>query len=273
MRGAMVLVWVVAMAGCGDKNEVARVGDTSITRADLALSMKLHAASPEKALDGLIQRALFAEGTRRGELEKTPEVAARLAQARREILANALLDHATADAVSEKALRARYEKEKETLAVKEVHVAQLVVRLQPGATEPEKLAARTRINALYAQLKSGASFAKVAREGSEDPVSAARGGDLGVLRDGQTDPHFFAQVVTLKKGQLAEPFQTRFGWHLAQALDDPKTVVPAFEQVRGRLAAEARREVQESLSKKLTAEITVTRHPERLAPTIDGGSR
>lgn len=273
MRGAVVLLCAVAVAGCGDKDEVARVGATSITRADVALDARQHAVSPEKALDVLVQRALFAEGARRAELEKTPEVAARLAQARREILANALLDRATSDAVSEKALRARYEKEKDALAVKQIHVAQLVVRLQPGATEPEKLAARTRINALYARLKSGADFSEIAKEASEDPVSAARGGDLGILREGQTDPRFFAQVAALKKGQLAEPFQTRFGWHLAQALEAPKQVVPAFEQVRGRLAAEARGEAQEALSKKLAGEISVSRHPERLAPLPDGGSR
>jgi parvulin-like peptidyl-prolyl isomerase len=269
----MALLCVALAVGCGDEADVARVGATSITRADVALQLRLHPSAPEKALDSLVQRALFAEGARRAELEETPEVAARLAQAHREILANALLDRATAEAVSEKALRARYEKDRETLAVKQVHVAQIVVRLAPAATDPEKLAARARINALYARIRSGEAFAEIAREASEDPISAARGGDLGVIREGQTDPRFFAQVASLEKDQLSEPFQSRFGWHLTLALEDPKTVVPEFDQVRGRLAAEARGEAQEALRKKLTAEITVKRHPERLAPMADGGSR
>jgi foldase protein PrsA len=74
---------------------------------------------------------------------------------------------------------------------------------------------------LYAQLKSGASFAALAKKYSKDPGSAANGGKLTISK-GQTVPAFDKTAFSLKKGQLSQPIHTQYGYHIIQALSDVK---------------------------------------------------
>jgi foldase protein PrsA len=82
-------------------------------------------------------------------------------------------------------------------------------------------------DSLYTQLKSGANFAKLAKRYSKDPGSAANGGKLTVSK-GQTVPEFDKTAFSLKKGQLAAPIKTQYGYHIIQALSDvkPSTSTP-----------------------------------------------
>jgi parvulin-like peptidyl-prolyl isomerase len=72
-------------------------------------------------------------------------------------------------------------------------------------------------DSLYAQLKSGANFAALAKKYSKDPGSAANGGKLTVSK-GQTVPEFDKTAFSLKKGELSHPVKTQYGYHIIQAL-------------------------------------------------------
>ncbi len=72
---------------------------------------------------------------------------------------------------------------------------------------------------LYAQLKSGGNFAKLAKKYSKDPGSAQNGGKLTITR-GQTVKEFDKTAFALKTGQLAPPVHTQYGYHIIQALSD-----------------------------------------------------
>ena len=76
-------------------------------------------------------------------------------------------------------------------------------------------------DSLYAQLKGGANFAKLAKRYSKDPGSAANGGKLTVSK-GQTVPQFDKVAFSLKKGQLSPPIKTQYGYHIIQALSAVK---------------------------------------------------
>lgn len=262
----LVLVAAFTLAACGDGDVVAKVGRTKLRQADLALQLRARGgtSAPTEALDVLVDRALLAEGARREDLEEEPAVRAQVEASRREVLANAYLDLKVAHALTDEALRKRYESQREALARKQVNVAHIVVRVPPDSGERGRIEAQARINAIYARLLAGAEFAEVARESSEDPVTGQRGGVLGVLSEGQVDPDFFGAVEKLEKGRLSEPFRTAYGLHVARALEAPTRVVPPFEQARGRLAADARHEAMESLMKELREDVSVTRYPERL---------
>ncbi|HEV2110188.1 MAG TPA: peptidylprolyl isomerase, partial [Gammaproteobacteria bacterium] len=79
--------------------------------------------------------------------------------------------------------------------------------------------AKAKIDAIYKQLKGGADFAKLAAENSSDPGSAKQGGDLGWLDPGATVPEFDTAMNKLQPGEISEPFQTQFGWHIVQVLE------------------------------------------------------
>ena len=265
----LLLTWL--LAACQDRSVVAKVGRTEIKTTDVEAFMAGRSNRAQgDPLTALEDRALLAEAARRSGLENSPEVQSRLAAARREILAQAELSKALSIGIDDVGLRERYQKEKAALTVRQVHVAHIVLRLAPDAPADRRTAAQAKINALYAKLLDGASFAELAEKESEDPVTAKKGGDLGPIREGQVDSHFFDAAVQLKKDGTSKPIATQFGLHILRALEDPKDVTPSFEEVRGRLAAEARREAETDLLQKLRKEIPIREWRDRM-PALDAG--
>lgn len=102
-------------------------------------------------------------------------------------------------------------------------------------------AAITELIALRQELQAGASFEDKARELSEDPGSAANGGDLGLVGRDVFDRAFESALWELEVGELSEPVVTAFGVHLIRLLEIEETEPPTFEEARERLAGEVRR--------------------------------
>jgi len=99
----------------------------------------------------------------------------------------------------------------------------------------------TQLADVRRELVAGASFEDKARELSEDPGSAANGGDLGLVGRDVFDPAFESALWDLEVGELSEPVVTAFGVHLIQLMEIEETPTPAFEESRERLAASLRR--------------------------------
>lgn len=77
-------------------------------------------------------------------------------------------------------------------------------------------AVRQKLIGVRDQLLAGESFSDIARAVSEDPVSAAEGGDLGWAGPDTFAPEFEQVIGDLPLNQVSEPFRTRFGWHIAE---------------------------------------------------------
>ncbi|MBV6415338.1 MAG: peptidylprolyl isomerase [Xanthomonadales bacterium] len=77
-------------------------------------------------------------------------------------------------------------------------------------------AARREIDAIYARLKRGEDFEKLARELSEDDASAPLGGDIGWFALESLAPEFAEMVSQLKDGDYSEPFRDPSGWQVIQ---------------------------------------------------------
>lgn len=266
LAGAAALVLFASLAGC-DRDVVAKAGRTRITRAELEAYLSRRGgasgADPQAAIAELGPRALLAEAARKAGLDGEPAVEARLAAARREILAQAYLDRELAQADREDALRARYAAEKDALTRRRVHVAHAVFRVRAGELGARE-AAQSRATRAYARLAGGEPFEKVARESSEDPVSAQRGGDLGPLLDGEVDKAFFEAAAALPVGDFSKPIETPYGFHVLKALAPVEKVTPAFEDVRSTLAAEARGQAEATLVERLRKEIGLEVHADRV---------
>jgi peptidyl-prolyl cis-trans isomerase C len=96
------------------------------------------------------------------------------------------------------------------------------------------------------QLENGADFAKLAKEYSQDPQSAEKGGDLGCLSQGQTVPNFDKALFNAKEGEIVGPVETEFGYHIIQVTNiKPKTTQPLGEvesQIRQQLTTDKQSE-------------------------------
>jgi len=96
------------------------------------------------------------------------------------------------------------------------------------------------------QLEDGGDFAKLAKENSQDPGSAAKGGDLGCFGKGETVPEFEQAAFGAEQGEIVGPIQTEFGYHILQVTDiKPEQTRPLREvesQIKSQLATEKQSE-------------------------------
>jgi len=79
--------------------------------------------------------------------------------------------------------------------------------------------ARQQLLSLRQLAESGADFAELARDYSNDKGTASKGGDLGWVNPGTMVNEFEQAMQLLQPGQISKPIKSRFGWHLIQVLD------------------------------------------------------
>ena len=79
--------------------------------------------------------------------------------------------------------------------------------------------AREQLATIRARLAAGEDFVAVATEVSDDPASAARGGDLGFFGRGRMAPEFEEAAFAAQPGELVGPVETGFGLHLIEVVE------------------------------------------------------
>lgn len=125
--------------------------------------------------------------------------------------------------------------------VEQTRARHILIKTSELVSEAE---ARRRLVALKERLTHGADFAELARLHSND-LSAAKGGDLGWLNPGDTVPEFERAMKSLKPGEVGEPVQSPFGWHLIQVMErrmdisQERVRLSARQAIRDRKADEA----------------------------------
>jgi len=176
-----------------------------------------------------VDYVLLAEASRRdstmAEVDVEPLV--RQQVERRQILA--LRDSVVqADtAIAEDELRTLYEEEAPGVVVHARHI----LLAYPESGDPAQL---DSLRALAADLRErivsgGASFEELAGEYSQDPGTAANGGDLGQIQRGQSMPQLETALFSLEPGGVSEVVESPYGLHLLRV---DERIEPSFEDVR-----------------------------------------
>jgi peptidyl-prolyl cis-trans isomerase C len=116
-----------------------------------------------------------------------------------------------------------------------VRARHVLVRVQQGADEAARTAARKRIEEVLARARKGADFAALAEQYSDDASSNTNGGDLGLFARGRMVPEFEQAVFAMKPGQISDIVESSFGYHVIKFEErDPGGLVPE-DQVRERV--------------------------------------
>lgn len=185
-----------------------------------------------------IRRSLALQAQMEG-LDKDPVTAAALQIARERVLSDAKLakiDSMTkpSEAAVESYAQNMYQADPKSFDRPD----QVAVRHILIAKDTEE--AEAKANKILAELKGGADFAELAKTQSQDPGTAARGGDLGYLPRGRAVPEFEQAAFALqKKGELSGVVKTEFGYHILKLEDRrPAGRVP-YAEVRDSLRREA----------------------------------
>jgi len=191
-----------------------------------------------QALDRLIRTeafrlALLGEARAKG-WDKQPEVTEQLERARDQVVVTSYVNSLArppASYPSDAELRAAYETAKgELQRPRQWRVAQIFVAAATagGDKKAADLAAKAKA--------AGAQFATLARQGSEHAESAAQGGEMGWLAEGQVLPEIGSALASMKAGEVAGPVRSTAGWHVLRMAEERPAAQRSFEEVRDYLS-------------------------------------
>ena len=122
-------------------------------------------------------------------------------------------------------------------------VSHILIAAAADAKPAEKEAAKKKAEALLAEVrKTPAKFAELAKQNSQDPGSAEKGGELGTVTPGTMVKPFEDAAFKLKEGETSSLVETEFGYHIIRVTSIQPAKVKAIEEVRGELAKELARQ-------------------------------
>ncbi|MCY3995795.1 MAG: peptidylprolyl isomerase [Rhodobacter sp.] len=211
---------------------VATVGETDITighmiAMSLGLNEEQRQMPPGIIFDGVLESLIQQEavGQARSRLSRYGEL--HLENERRSLLAGeAVGELAETITVSPDEIEDAYEtRYAGYVPSREFNAAHILLESRDDATE------------IVGELRGGADFAELAKARSIGP-SGPNGGNLGWFGPGQMVPEFENAVAALQEGQVSDPVQTQFGWHVIILNDIRETPVPTLDDAREQLRQE-----------------------------------
>jgi peptidyl-prolyl cis-trans isomerase D len=145
-------------------------------------------------------------------------------------------------AVSDEDLRRLYDQNKDNFRVPDRVSVRHILLKTTDVPKEEAAKLKTKAEGLLQQLKQGADFADLAKKNSEDPGSAAKGGELGWIVRGQTVKAFEDAAFSLKPKDLSNVITTEYGFHILQVLEKEQARLKTFEDVKTQLADERKKQ-------------------------------
>jgi peptidyl-prolyl cis-trans isomerase C len=246
------------------------VGDEKMTAGEYELllealpeQVRAAARGPQKRqfAEQLVRLKIMAQEARRRKLDQSPAIQRQMELQKENLLANALFQDLAANTkVDEAAARQYFEQHKADF--ESVHARHILVRVKGSTVTPpagkKELSdeeALAKAQEIRKKILAGEDFAALAKAESDDAVTGAKGGDLGVFKHGQMVPEFEQAAFTLPVGQVSEPVKTKFGYHLIQVVQGVKAFDQLRPEVEKRMRPDLARESVETLRKQVPVTI------------------
>lgn len=176
-------------------------------------------------------------------------------------------------AVPEDKLREYYESNaKRYTAPEERRASHILIKADKSAPTSERDRAKAKAEALLVQVsKTPTAFADVARKNSEDPGSAAQGGDLDFFARGAMVKPFEDSAFALKPGEMSRVVESDFGFHIIQLTAVRGGEKKAFEAVRAEIDEEVRKQLAQKKFSELASEFSniVYEQSDSLKPPVE----
>lgn len=146
--------------------------------------------------------------------------------------------------IDEDSLRQRYEVLRDRFMSPERRRAAHILLTSESRSSDE---ARALAESVVERIRGGESFAELAAEFSDDPVSAEAGGDLDWIEPGVMMASFEDALFGMEIGSISEPVETEFGWHVIRLDDIEPPRGQSFDEARAEIEAEIRQERAEDM--------------------------
>ncbi len=200
--------------------------------------------------DDLINIEMMSQEATKKNLDKQLETIQQLALARQTVLVGAFVqDYVKSHPVGENELMQGYDNLKKNLGSKEYSVRHILVEKESEA------------KSIAAKLKKGGKFDKLAESSSKDAGSKEHGGDLGWIPVGNISNAFVKPfgdaLMNLTKGQISEPVQSQFGWHIIKLEDVRELKLPSFDELKPQLTQKMQQQAVQNLIAELRAKAKI----------------
>ena len=206
-------------------------------------------------LDQLVQQQLLADA-----LEDAPaRIGIALANEERALRAGEVVQDIYAEAVTEEAIQAAYEARVADMDESmEWNASHILVETEAEAAEIKTL------------VEDGADFAETAQERSTGP-SGSSGGELGWFGPGQMVAPFEEALTGMQTGDVSDPVQTQFGWHIVKLNDTRMQEAPSLDDLRQEIVGQLQQEAVQARLDELSETAQVDRSvPDQVDPSVLG---
>jgi peptidyl-prolyl cis-trans isomerase D len=146
--------------------------------------------------------------------------------------------------VSDADILSHYEQNKKSYATDEQRRAShILISVKKDASDAELKAAKAKAEGLLAQLRKNPElFAKLAKENSQDPGSAERGGDLDFFTKGAMVKQFEDAAYKLKQDEISDLVQSDFGFHIIQLTAVKAASTKTLAEVKSEISVEIKKQ-------------------------------
>jgi parvulin-like peptidyl-prolyl isomerase len=116
-----------------------------------------------------------------------------------------------------------------------VRANHILISVPADADASVKAEALAKATKILKDARGGKDFAALAKEFSQDPGSAAQGGDLGFFAANQMVPPFSDVAFKLKPGSISDVVETQFGYHIIKVVEKQPSHTVKLDEARPRI--------------------------------------
>jgi peptidylprolyl isomerase len=247
---------------------VATLGQVVVSQEELQQFLQVLPAAQREAMRNdrvvleqwlrsrLAEKAVV-EQAKAQEWDKKAEIRSAIEEAQNQVILRSYLQSVSepaADYPSEQDLQTAYQANQDQFQLPAMYRLSQIFLSVPDKDEQALAQAKKRADAWVKQMREGkADFAALAKEHSDEKISAERGGDNGFLPMSQLVPAMRATVAKLERGQLSDPIVQADGVHILQVTDLRPASVRSLEEVKPALRDALRRQRQQEATQAYLA--------------------
>jgi parvulin-like peptidyl-prolyl isomerase len=279
-RLPLLLIGLMLCSAAAAEDLVGKMGDVELYSSELKAILEAQPPDARRQLatdpaamerlvrSELMRKAVLNEAKQKG-WDKRQELQPLIERARDQVIVSSFVGNFAKPGdgyPSEEEIKQFYESNKaQLLAPTQFQLAQIFLPAAEGADKAKAEEARKKIGELSAKLgKSGADFAKVAKENSGHKESAEKGGELGWISEEQMVPEIRRAVTGMNKGEVSPPVKSAFGWHLVKLLDRKPAATRPLADIRPNLIVAMRNRKSQDMERAYLEALSI-----KLPPTIN----
>jgi peptidyl-prolyl cis-trans isomerase C len=214
-----------------------------LDRTSIESKVELAKTGLKKNIINLYVRRVLANEATKSDIAQNKLVLSAIEKAKERILSDAMLEsldqknQPSLDAIEAYARTMYTANQQKYVIPEQLRASHILIRT--GEQD-----AKTKIQDILKQIKSGADFEELAKTRSQDPGSAGKGGDLGYFGRGRMIDQFEKVVFAMTKpGEVSDVFESPFGFHIIKLIDKKPAGVKPFAEVKDQLMKEAQNEI------------------------------